>query len=1319
MKLKVFLFFFTWTFLLKGQQEGMPYYRVYKPNEYQGHRQNWAITQDSMGTMHFANEGLLSFDGENWQLNPVPNQRHLRSLDSGHGKIYVGGNDELGYFEKIHGKYEFTSLAHHVPDSLKSFDRVWTTKVHEDAVFFQTDTFVLRISKDGKSKVWPFVKNNVWKLLKVNNQIHIDIPKKGFHRLNEKDEFELIPNGENLRWVGMEFFIPTGQGWLVEQRDTLKIFDGERLRTFNHEASQILLEFGVDNGMKTKEGHLVFTMRKKGGVVVLNEQGKLLHHFKKDNGFSNELVRNLYEDKEGSIWFALNSGVSRMEITSPLRFYDETLGLDGTVFAIQRFQEKLYAGTSTGLKVLTDSRFEYVHEITALIKDLKVVQNQLIVATSRDELYALDSSGKIVVINDSKTGSKGITLEILPLKEDASSMIVLFETGIYQAKWVDGDWKVLEHLNGIFGDAEHLFQVQPGELWVHTGVRGVFRILYDHHADGTINLADATVMNYQEEKGVPQGVITMGAVGTHIFIQSQNNTSFQKFNREKDAFENIPNLKTLVGLEDGHIELIHSETTKEGETLWFKVRRGFQYFMVQSKQEGKNYSHRTIPLNHYATQQGDPRGESSFYAEAETVYFGGIQGIVAYNYPKGASAITTPKTYITRIVTSDTTYFDVLKPHIVKELRYNNQNLSFAFSTTNFKEAENRSYQYQLEGFDSNWSEPTKRYTKEYSSLPSGDYVFKVRALNDNGVFGPDASIAFTVASPWFWNQFSIPIYLLLLVLLIYGVSHWRNLNLKKKNLRLEEAVNQAVAQTQRQADEIAELYKVKNQFFANISHELRTPLTLILGPSTDLLEDDSLGKGQKSKLGFIQNNAKRLLRLINQLLDLSKLEAGKMTLRARQQNIIKLVSTITESFHSMAIHREIDLRFESDLDTLFVFYDAEKFEKVLINLLSNALKFTKHHGFIRVTVFKIEDTCVIEVKDSGIGINAEQLPYVFDRFFQADNSESREHEGTGIGLSLSKEMVALHGGEILVESEVGKGSVFRIQLPLGKDHLEEHELVQLAIPHQPKVEDMMTAISEPEPSQLESGAEERLLIVEDNQEMRAYIKSHLENNFHILEAENGLVGFETAKNEMPDLVLSDVMMPQLDGIQLCKKLKQDPATAHIPVVLLTAKASEQDRIHGLKIQADAYLAKPFNKVELSVVVQGLIANRRRLQKRFADSTLISPKDIAVTSMEQQFLENLVEAIEANLGDEHYSIEQLADTLNFSRSQLHRKMVSITTLTPSLYLRKYRLERAKILLEKGAGRVADIAYQVGFSSPSYFTKCFVEAFGTTPKNITK
>ncbi|MEL6976516.1 MAG: DNA-binding response regulator, partial [Bacteroidota bacterium] len=215
------------------------------------------------------------------------------------------------------------------------------------------------------------------------------------------------------------------------------------------------------------------------------------------------------------------------------------------------------------------------------------------------------------------------------------------------------------------------------------------------------------------------------------------------------------------------------------------------------------------------------------------------------------------------------------------------------------------------------------------------------------------------------------------------------------------------------------------------------------------------------------------------------------------------------------------------------------------------------------------------------------------------------------------------------------------------------------------------------------------------------------------------LVGFEAAKTEMPDLILSDVMMPKLDGIQLCKKLKQDAATAHIPVVLLTAKASEKDRIHGLTIQADAYLAKPFNKAELSAVIGGLIANRRRLQKRFTDSTLISPKDIAVTSMEQQFLEKLVEAIEANLGDEQYSIEQLASTLNFSRSQLHRKMVSITTLTPSLYLRKYRLERAKILLEKGAGRVADIAYQVGFSSPSYFTKCFVEAFGTTPKSIAK
>ena len=324
-----------------------------------------------------------------------------------------------------------------------------------------------------------------------------------------------------------------------------------------------------------------------------------------------------------------------------------------------------------------------------------------------------------------------------------------------------------------------------------------------------------------------------------------------------------------------------------------------------------------------------------------------------------------------------------------------------------------------------------------------------------------------------------------------------------------------------------------------------------------------------------------------------------------------------------------------------------------------------------------------------------------------------------GIGLSLTKELVELHGGTIEAQSEIQKGSIFMIKLPLGNEHLQEHQLVKFKSTLSKPFESIAEPLIHEESTVSENTSGEMVLLVEDNAEMRSYIKSQLGNDFQILEAENGLIGLEMAKEHVPDLIISDVMMPKMDGTELCKKIKDNEVTSHIPLILLTAKASEEDRIQGLNLQADAYLAKPFNKQELRAQVKNLIVNRKKLQKRFAKTALISPKDIAVTSMEQQFLEKLVDEIEKNIGEEAFGVEQLAETIHLSRSQLHRKMISITNQTPSLFIRKYRLERAKNLLEQGAGRVSDIAFQVGFSSPSYFTKCFVEQFGKTPKEISK
>ena len=1316
MRVLGFLFFFSFSFSLLGQYKGMPFYRVYEPQEYQAHRQNWTSDQGEDGTMYFANtKGLLIYNGEDWQLKRLPNQGHVRSLKVMADNIYVGANNELGYFQKKDGTYSFHSFLQHVPDSLLNFGRVWTTLVHGDAVFFQTDSFVMRIKNHSEPKFWTFEDGRIWKLILQNNKLYLIVLDKGLFELGIDDTFVPHPFSGGFKFAGSEFLLPVAEGWVFEASDALSYFDGNKVIPFNNEASSIFKEYGINTAILTSTGKIVVATLRKGGVVILDQNGRLERHLRSENGFTNNVVRGVFEDNQQAIWFTLENGISRLDIDSPLSFFDSRLGLNGTVMDIQVFQEKLYVATTDGLMVLGNNKFERVNNNKSIVWDLDTIQKQLLAVTSFDDTFVIDSLGKTTSLPHQKSAAKYVNRRILPLKENPNSAIILFHTGLFQIKWTGKAWITEDRIEDLYGSAYGIEQSEPGIFWIATNTSGIHKIEYQLNENGLIEKSNILIRSYGKDKGVPDGFNKIFSISGDFYFQSATD-DFHHFNSKTDSFEKTTQLPKQLRINDPEINMLQTEVLGN---VWFSSEKQQKKYLYKVEVGNEEVLTTQYPLGNEVLLLRDPFSTMEFHTSGENVFVGGSKGMASYDLSKLESISRDVSLQISEIKTKDSVFGTFEANETIINLPYNRSEIRFEFASAIFKDAEHKKYMYKLEGHDEKWTLPVEKNYAEYTSLPPGDYVFKVKALNDYFFESPEVVAPFTVNRPWFWNQVSIPVYLVLLILLIYLFSYWRNRSLQEKNLRLEKAVNKAVEEMKRQADEIAHLYEVKNQFFSNISHELRTPLTLILGPSSDLLESGAMPPHQKNKLTFINNNAKRLLRLINQLLDLSKLEAGKLELRASQQNIVKLVIAITESFSSMATAREIHLECVPKVKEIHVFYDADKLEKVLINLLSNAMKFTKPKGSVFVSVNKTDNTCVISVKDTGIGINNEQLPYVFDRFYQADNTESREHEGTGIGLSLSKELIELHGGSITVTSEPQVGSTFEISLPLGKAHLQEHQLAKLNVPKIRTVEEVMEPIAHLDISDEEFGEKKLVLLVEDNMEMRNYIKSHLDQEFGILEAENGLEGLQMAKEHVPDLIISDVMMPKMDGTQLCKSVKEDDITSHIPIVLLTAKASEEDRIQGLRIEADAYLAKPFNKVELKAVIQNLIANRKKLQKRFANTTLISPKEIAVTSMEQQFLEKLVEEIEENIGDESFGVEQLADTINLSRSQLHRKMISITNQTPSLFIRKYRLERAKNLLEQGAGRVSDIAFQVGFSSPSYFTKYFVEEFGKTPKNAAK
>ncbi len=520
-------------------------------------------------------------------------------------------------------------------------------------------------------------------------------------------------------------------------------------------------------------------------------------------------------------------------------------------------------------------------------------------------------------------------------------------------------------------------------------------------------------------------------------------------------------------------------------------------------------------------------------------------------------------------------------------------------------------------------------------------------------------------------------------------------------------------------------LDNLKSRFFANISHEFRTPLTLIMGPVEDLLQEKGAQKFRAPLLN-IHRNSKRLLQLINQLLDLSRVDARSYRVNTTREDIIPFVNQVVHSFTSLAERKNIQLIVEADAplkDRLIegqqcFYFDTDILEKILYNLLSNAFKFTPDGGIITVSLCLAEKEkgfLELKVADTGAGIPADKLPFIFERFYQADDSSKRQYQGTGIGLSLVKELVALHQGKITVSSEVNKGTIFCCYFPLNKKIISKETIPrtparEAGMPAMPVPGEMITADS----PQKAGNGEPIVLIVEDHEDVRNYIREKLQDNYAILEAQNGKKGWQMATEQIPDLVISDVMMPEMDGFELCSSLKTDDRTSHIPVILLTARAEDADKLTGLETGADVYLVKPFNSRELKIRVNNLIELRNKMRTKFSGTLMVKPSEITVTSRDSAFMQNLLSATESHIADEDFSVEQLGQEVCMSVSQINRKLKALINQSAQQFIRSVRMERAKELLKNDAGTIAEIAFKSGFSDPGYFTRVFKNHFGCLP-----
>jgi signal transduction histidine kinase/DNA-binding response OmpR family regulator len=509
----------------------------------------------------------------------------------------------------------------------------------------------------------------------------------------------------------------------------------------------------------------------------------------------------------------------------------------------------------------------------------------------------------------------------------------------------------------------------------------------------------------------------------------------------------------------------------------------------------------------------------------------------------------------------------------------------------------------------------------------------------------------------------------------------------------------------------LKELDKAKSNFFANISHEFRTPLTLIANPIDEALEDETLSDKKRNKFIMAKRNSDRLLSLVNQLLDLSKIDAGQLKLRIQKGGLQNLISGLAQSFKYSAEQNNITYNLNIEKTNQEFWFDKDALEKIIVNLLSNAIKYTPKNGSVTYKSVIENNQLMFSVKNTGVGFSKNELENIFIRFYQTDEV----NEGTGIGLALVKELVELHKGVIKVESKPKQWICFSVTLPVDKKSFKENIIkdgTEPKLAYQTK--HLEKAVNIDKDEVFEDNDKPILLIVEDNNDVRTLLKQNFEADYNILAAQNGQIGVDLAIEHVPDIIISDIMMPVKDGVTLTNELKNNELTSHIPIVLLTAKAGDKNEIKGLEIGADAYITKPFNSKLLKTKVTNLIDIRRKLQSRYSQEIVLTPKDIAVTNLDEQFLKKVQQVLEHNLVESSFSVGDFSDAVGMSRMQLHRKIKALTGLSTSEFIRSQRLKLAAELLKASDINISQVGYSVGFNNHSYFTKCFKEAYNYTP-----
>ncbi len=1360
---------------------GKPVIKNFDAKTYDAFPQNWSIVQDNQGIMFFGNGvGVLKFDGISWELIPLRNKSGAfsLSLDRTTNRIYVGGGSEFGYLAPDHsGRLTFLSLKDSIPVGYQKFNEVWQTFVTEHGVFFIANEGIFQWQNGriivherlGATHVAYF----------VNQKIYIKKRGLGLYTFNG-EKFIPIPGGKLLEGTSIYglYRFDEERVLICTTRRGYFLYDGHLLHPFP--VASTVIDYLKKhrkylNGTALADGRFAFGTR-SGGLLIVDRQGKFVQSISKQDGLQGNTVWATYQDREGGLWLALDNGLSRIEIASPVSIFGEQAGIKGRVHAMIRHQGTLYIGTRLGVYFFDESsrRFEIVEGVRNLSSqflNFKVPSSDdvILLAATSQGVYQIDGDQSRVIRPSIQRDFYTHALHQSQL--DSSRIFVGFTRGLAVLRYADGRWIDEGKHPKIQSSVRSFLEIEPGELWIGN----VSKPLKGHYQFPIP--AEKTPWTFRDLTEVCITGRERIAGGTKL--TRINNTPYivtmEGIFRYNSTEKNFIRDKTYEVVDQKLAKIFEDYVLQEDDqnTVWVNLGGESAQIIPSADGNPANFSVEKIPYLSFADNS-----VGMVYPDTDgSIWFGGADGLIRYNPAIRKDYQQDFQVIIRQVVLGEDSLIHSnfssasdSKSAEKGKLAFSNKPLQFQYAALSFQATDKNQYQTYLEGFDPDWSSWQKSAERSYTNLPEGNYAFHVRARNIYMHQSKEATYRFSISPPWFRTWWAYTFYLLLFMSIIFATIRYRERRIRQRTRQLENIVASRTREVRKQKDQLAEqaedlkaLDKVKTRFFANISHEFRTPLTLIMGPVGQLKEEIPEEAAQQ-KLSIVERNSQRLHRLINQLLDLSRLEEDRLALTAAPGNIVEYVTGLAMGFSSWAEQKNVALSVVAHQQSIEAVFDRDVIDKVVNNLLSNALKFTPAEGEVKVIINRDTSTTnaavKIVVQDSGIGIPADRLPHIFDRFYQVDGTSTREYEGTGIGLALTKELIERHYGTIAVTSDPGNGSTFTISLPLGEGHFSPGEVIavvtkakrvtanpqdiyehSITISAQKTSSDVDIPGDAPEssktddvnflPGHLSSPNDEgfgsqKILIVEDHSDFRHYIrdcltKKHKKNgmDYKFVEAGNGREGLEKALQYIPDLIISDVMMPGMNGYQLSEAIKADNKTNHIPIILLTAKASLDDKLAGLTSGADDYLSKPFDARELSMRVNNLLTRRRNLQTLYQQEFQHSLKRVEAPSVEQKFLQEAAEIIEAQIEDDSFSVETLARELGMSRTQLHRKLNALTGESSSHFIRSIRLQRAADLLRQNAGNITEIAFMVGFSSQPYFTKCFQEYYGMSPKRFQK